>query len=214
MLRKITKAALAVCLVVAVCVGLTACGKSPAVRNCETLIKAIDGNFATENLKDITTENLGYIATAESFYDMLSEEDARRVNTGRLDTAEKKLLDMTGSPFQVCKQLMSYMKDPSSFRIYGNVIFADMSNTADTWETAYVTVINCDAKNGFGAYDGKSVYEAVALDGVVYFVTEDDEEYIDPVQLISPPDFLEGKMFSHTFSGKRIAELIGCEYME
>lgn len=212
-MRKNMKAALAVCLVVVVCIGLTACGKSPAVRNCETLIKAIDGNFATENLKDITTENLGYIAAAGSFYDMLSEEDARKVNTSRLDAVEKKLLDMTGSPFQVCKQLMSYMKDPSSFRIYGDVIFADMSNTADTWETAYVTVIDCDAKNGFGAYDGKSIYEAVALDGVVYFVTEDDEEYIDPVQLISPPDFLEGKMFSHTFSGKRIAELIGCEYM-
>ena len=214
MLRKITKVALAVCLVVVVCIGLTACGKKPAVRNCETLIKAIDGNFAAENLKDITTENLGSIATAGTFYDMLSEEDARKVNTSRLDAAENKLLNMTGSPFQVCKQLMSYMKDPSSFRIYGNVIFADMSNTADTWETAYVTVINCDAKNGFGAYDGKSVYEAVALDGVVYFVTEDDEEYIDPVQLINPPDFLEGKMFSHTFSGKRIAELIGCEYMD
>lgn len=214
-MQKIMKVALAVCLVAVVCIGLTACGKSPAVRNCETLIKAIDGNFATENLKDVTTENLGCIAAAGTFYDMLSEEDARKVNTSRLDAVEKKLLDMTGSPFQVCKQLMGYMKDPSSFRIYGNVRFADMSNTADTWETAYVTVIECDAKNGFGAYDGKSTYEAVALDGKVYFVTEDDEEYyIDPIQLISPPDFLDGKMFSRTFSGKRIAKLIGCEYMD
>ena len=75
-MRKITKAALAVFLVVVVCIGLTACGKSLAVRNCETLIKAIDGNFATENLKDITTENLGYIATAGTFYDMLAEATA------------------------------------------------------------------------------------------------------------------------------------------
>lgn len=207
MLRKITKAALAACLIAVIGVGLTACGKSPAVKNCETLIKAIGD--------DATIEDLEYIAAAGTFYDMLSEEDAKKVNTSALDAAEKKLLDITGSPFQVCKQLMDYMKDPSSFRIYGDVRFVDMSNTADTWETAYVTIIDCDAKNGFGAYDGKSIYEAVALDGKVYFVTEDDEDYyIDPISLLSPPEFLESKISSYTFSGKRIAELIGCEYMD
>ena len=207
MLRKITKAALAACLIAVIGVGLTACGKSPEVKNCETLIKAIGD--------DATIEDLEYIAAAGTFYDMLSEEDAKKVNTSALDAAEKKLLDITGSPFQVCKQLMDYMKDPSSFRIYGDVRFVDMSNTADTWETAYVTIIDCDAKNGFGAYDGKSIYEAVALDGKVYFVTEDDEDYyIDPISLLSPPEFLESKISSYTFSGKRIAELIGCEYMD
>lgn len=207
MLRKITKAALAACLIAVIGVGLTACGKSPAVKNCETLIKAIGD--------DATIEDLEYIAAAGTFYDMLSEEDAKKVNTSALDAAEKKLLDITGSPFQVCKQLMDYMKDPSSFRIYGDVRFVDMSNTADTWETAYVTIIDCDAKNGFGAYDGKSIYEAVALDGKVYFVTEDDEDYyIDPISLLSPPEFLESIISSYTFSGKRIAELIGCEYMD
>ena len=207
MLRKITKAALAACLIAVIGVGLTACGKSPAVKNCETLIKAIGD--------DATIEDLEYIAAAGTFYDMLSEEDAKKVNTSALDAAEKKLLDITGSPFQVCKQLMDYMKDPSSFRIYGDVRFVDMSNTADTWETAYVTIIDSDAKNGFGAYDGKSIYEAVALDGKVYFVTEDDEDYyIDPISLLSPPEFLESKISSYTFSGKRIAELIGCEYMD
>lgn len=207
MLRKITKAALAACLIAVIGVGLTACGKSPAVKNCETLIKAIGD--------DATIEDLEYIAAAGTFYDMLSEEDAKKVNTSALDAAEKKLLDITGSPFQVCKQLMDYMKDPSSFRIYGDVRFVDMSNTADTCETAYVTIIDCDAKNGFGAYDGKSIYEAVALDGKVYFVTEDDEDYyIDPISLLSPPEFLESKISSYTFSGKRIAELIGCEYMD
>ena len=213
-MKKILKAALAVCLVVVVGIGLAACGKSPAVRNCETLIKAIDGNFATENLKDITTENLGYIATAGTFYDMLSEEDARKVNTSRLDAVEKKLLDMTGSPFMACKELMGNMKDPSSFRIYGSVIFVDMSGTSDTWKTAYVTAVTCDAKNGWGAYNGKSVYEVVFLDGLMYVFTEDDESFIPTSQLLYPPDTFKEKMPSCVFSGKRISDLIGCEYME
>lgn len=213
-MQKIMKAALAVCLVVVVCIGLTACGKSQAVRNCETLIKAIDGNFATENLKDVTTENLGCIAAAGTFYDMLSEEDAKKVNTSALDAAEKKLLEVTGSPFQACKKLMGHMKDPASFRIYGNVVFADMSALSIDLGTAYVTAITCDAKNSWGAYNGKSVYEVVASNDSVFFFTEEDEAYIDPMLLLDPPGKFKDTMQSYIFSGKRIAELIGCEYMD
>ena len=206
MLRKIMKAALAVFLVAFISLGMTACGKSAAVKNCEKLIKAIGD--------DITIDNLQYSADAGTFYDMLSEEDAKKVNTSALDAAEKKLLDMTGSPFQACKKLMGHMKDPASFRIYGNVVFADMSALSSDLGTAYVTAITCDAKNSWGAYNGKSVYEVVASNDSVFFFTEEDEAYIDPMLLLDPPGKFKDTMQSYIFSGKRIAELIGCEYMD
>lgn len=206
MLRKIMKAALAVCLVAFIGLGMTACGKSAAVKNCEQLIKAIGD--------DITIDNLQYIADAGTFYDMLSEDDAKKVNTSALDAAEKKLLEVTGSPFQACKKLMGHMKDPASFRIYGNVVFADMSALSSDLETAYVTAITCDAKNSWGAYNGKSVYEVVASNDSVFFFTEEDEAYIDPMLLLDPPGKFKDTMQSYIFSGKRIAELIGCEYMD
>lgn len=208
-MRKIMKAALAVCLVVVVCIGLTACGKSEEVKNCEKLIKEIGA--------DITLDSCEAVGVARLAYEALCEDDAKKVDTSALDAAEEKLLDITGSPFQACKELMGHMKDPSSFRIYGNVVLVDMTGTSSDGGRAYFTVIDCDAKNGWGAYNGKSFYEAMFFSDKIYFVSEDDEKYIDFSLLINPPEGFENpykdKMVVYTFSGKRIAELIGCEYM-
>lgn len=206
-MRKIMKAALAVCLVVVVCIGLTACGKSEEVKNCEKLIKEIGA--------DITLDSCEAVGVARLAYEALCEDDAKKVDTSALDAAEKKLLDIKGSPFQTCKQLMGCMKDPSSFRIYGNVSLIKMVESTD--ETAYFTVVNCDAKNSWGAYNGKSVYEAAFFSDTVYFSSEDDEMYLDFAFLIDRPVELDDKdkdrIGIYTFSGKRISELIGCEYM-
>lgn len=206
MLQKIMKAFLAVCLIAVIGVGMTACGKSEEVKHCEDLIKAIG--------TDVTLDNCGAVADARLFYEGLSEEDAKKVNTSGLDAAEEKLMNIKGSPFHACKKLMGHMKDPASFRIYGNAVFADMSTLSNDLETAYVTAITCDAKNSWGAYNGKSVYEVVASNDSVFFFTEEDEAYIDPMLLLDPPGKFKDTMTSYIFSGKRIAELIGCEYMD
>lgn len=207
-MQKILKAALAVCLVVVVCIGLTACGKSEEAKNCEQLIKAIG--------EDISLDDCENIGAARLAFEALPEEDAKKVDTSALDAAEKKLLDIKGSPFQTCKQLMGCMKDPASFRIYGNVSLIKMAEA--TVETAYFTVVNCDAKNSWGAYNGKSVYEAAFFSDTVYFASEDDEMYLDFAFLIDKPVELDeedkDRIGIYTFSGKRIAELIGCEYMD
>ena len=164
MLQKILKTVFLAGLIAAIGVVLTACGKSEEVKNCEQLIKAIDAN--------ITLDSCGAVGAARLAYEALPEEDAKKVDTSILNAAEEKLLDITGSPFQACKELMGYMKDPSSFRIYGNVVLVDMSGSTDDGERAYFTVISCDAKNSWGAYNGKTLYEAMFFSEKVYFVSE------------------------------------------
>lgn len=208
-MQKIMKAALAVCLVAVIGLGMTACGKSEEVKNCEQLIKAIDS--------DITLDNCGAVGAAGLAYESLTEEDAKKVDTSALDAAEKKLLEVTGSPFQACKELMGNMKDPSSFRIYGDVSFLDLSAAIEEWGDSRFVFVTCDAKNGLGGYSGRTVYQALNIGGYYFFASENDDDFIDFSEFIYPSENsnnpYKDKVAVSTFSGKRIAELIGCEYM-
>ena len=71
---------------------------------------------------------------------------------------------------EVIKEYKSHLKDPSSMRIYGDIIVANFN--LDDGDTSTLISVVCDAKNSYGAYSGKS-------DTLIMFSTDTDPVFIE-----------------------------------
>lgn len=126
----------------------------------------------------------------------------------------------------IVKGLQLKMKDPASFRIYGDVTVVEMDNGAGAAGCTYA--LSIDAKNSFGAYTGASGAEITVLptSGFVYAFEDSDAgesyvEYLDIVSLIKKYEdagfdiYAQGLIKSiSTVSGETVAEILGVEFYE
>ena len=201
---------LALVLVVALVFSMSACGKSEEAKACEQLINSIEA--------EINLDNCGAVAAARFAYDALSDEDAEKVDTSSLESAETTLLNLTGSPFAACKEVKDTMKDPTSFRIYGDVLFVVFNAPDKSTSTTYVTCLTGDAKNSYGAYAGKTKFEVMHLGGESFWFSEDSSSFLGLSDTINAKNLTDEQWADqgftwYVFSGERIAELINCEYV-
>ena len=114
------------------------------------------------------------------------------------------------------------LKDPTSMRIYGNIIVATF--TSD--ETKVISVI-CDAQNSYGGYGGKDTVEIVLMpeDDPVFFNSDSDyffdirklydlREDTDETSGISEEakEELDAILTFEVISGEDVAKTVGAEY--
>lgn len=120
----------------------------------------------------------------------------------------------------VIKEFQNSCKDPKSFRIYGDIYAMKTENPI------LVTVfIEYDAKNGFGAYNGKEACLIIkGADGSIGWAEEDENGFMN---LKSMYESFENGEFEELFgvesqgdniitkiNGEDIAKIINAEYFD
>lgn len=201
---------IALCLIMAFT--LCACGKSQAVKDYEKMVKDIG--------TEIDYDSAELLAAARKAYNQLTEEEKKSVKIDDLEKLESEFFDLPCSPVKCAEYLKKSMKDPSSFRIYGEVLFVEFSE--EITQKSFLTALLGDAKNGFGAYNGKNQYEVFALadTGEMLFMSEDSEHFMDLYNDYFNASeeqleiFTSGGLKFIVFDGQTIADAIGCEYFE
>lgn len=115
------------------------------------------------------------------------------------------------------KIIQDDLKDPTSMRIYGNI--SELKPLVDiSAKTIYC--ITYDAKNGYGAYNGRTQSELYVCDTepYIFYVTDDSEWFFGLEDLIvnGENDMLNGtNTYDLTIiSGEKIAEILGVEFIE
>ena len=110
------------------------------------------------------------------------------------------------------------LKDPASMRIYGDIIVENFANDSQ------VISMRCDAKNGYGAYNGKHTIEIMIAPGMdtVYW-DSDSSNFLDIANIYETLESLsaEGKkavlkdseITFDVVSGKEVAKILGAEYL-
>lgn len=197
-------------LLAALCLCLAACGKTQAAKDWEASVAAIG--------EDINYDSAPAIAQARREYEALTDEEKKSVDLEKFETIEKTFFELPASPLKSAEYLKSKMKDPTSFRLYGDIFFAEFDN--DEGELiGYVAQIGCAAKNGYGAYSGEEMYDVIVLaDGSVTIVSDDDSTYLDFTGFVPQGEISvaseEHGMKITVFDGKHIADLMGCEYFD
>lgn len=191
---------------------LAACGRSAEANACINLISAIG---------DVTDFNsFQPVYEARSAYDLLSDEDKMDVNVSVLEDAERKLFSLPFSPAEACKALKDNMKDPSSFRIYGDVILVHFKDP-DSKSELYITCVECDGKNSYGAYAGKSAYEIIcAPDGTVAQISDEEDDGFWGLAskyysgAITEAEYQDRGFYFCMVNGEKISEIINCEFYD
>lgn len=168
-------------------------------------------------LDDVASlDNLDRIASVGMQVSRLSDDELKKLNPKKLERIENDLLEMPHSPIFCVNELRKQIKDPASFRLYGNILCA--VRTLNTGETLYLYEIAYDGKNDFGAYPGKSLVTASCSSaGKNEILFPGEAGYFNVTNFLSmhTPEQLEKEGIEYFyFSGKRIAAVIGCEYME
>lgn len=204
------KKIISIVLLAALCLCLAACGKTQAAKDWETSVAAIG--------EDINYDSAPAIAQARREYEALTDEEKKSVDLENFETKEKTFFELPASPLKSAEYLKSKMKDPTSFRLYGDIFFAEFDN--DEGELiGYVAQIGCAAKNGYGAYGGEEMYDVIVLaDGSVTIVSDDDSTYLDFTGFVPQGEISmtseEHGMKITVFDGQHIADLMGCEYFD
>lgn len=198
-------------LILALVFSLCACGKTEAAKAWEEEVAKIETG-ADYSLAQI-------IAGTREDYNKLTDEEKGTVKLESFEKLEAEFFNLPCSPVKCAEYLKKHMKDPSSFRIYGDVIFITFSAEAGEY---YLTAVVCDAKNGYGAYNGKSSYEIMATpeDENIVAWSEDDSYFLDMYDRICSATEDQAQLYADhgityaIFDGKRIAEYIDCEYFD
>lgn len=120
----------------------------------------------------------------------------------------------------VIKEFQNSCKDPKSFRIYGDIYTMKTENP-----TLVAVFIEYDAKNGFGAYNGKEPCLIIkGSDGSIGWAEEDEDGFMN---LKSMYESFENGEFEELFgvesqgdniisklNGEDIAKIINAEYFD
>lgn len=201
---------ISIILLAALCLCLTACGKTQAAKDWEASVAAIG--------TDISYESAEAIAKARQDYNALSADEQKSVKIEKLEAIEEEFFALPNSPLQCAEYLRSQMKDPSSFRIYSEVIFVIFYDI-DTGELkAYYTELGAAAKNSYGGYNGVTWYDVFVLPDGEKGVFPDTEDYYADWRSIMTNEGLfavvepENRPIIAVFDGAQIAELMDCEY--
>lgn len=188
-------------------VPIVASAESINVSLCKSLISSLDDNASLEAMEDI--------AYAGMKVEELTENELRKVNTSKLNRLDKELLFVTCSPMQACDSLRSFLKDPTSLRLYSDVLC--IRHERENKNVRYLYQIIFDGKNAYGAYAGATSWLCVAqpAEGGIYYLAPEDQGYMDLSSYVLNHTEEELKAEGVTyflFSGKRIAEVIECDY--
>lgn len=201
------KKALSFALAIILALSLCACGQSANQKAFKSSVKAIP--------KEITYEAGEQIAEAFTAYQALSDEEKLNTDTSAYDSAVVSFSELPA--VEVCADIKSRMKDPSSFRLYGDVVWIYFSDS-----DFYTACIECDAKNGFGAYSGVTGYESYwsESDGFWGIVSDDNDSFVgiyktimDGVTIDTETLWAEKGISYIIIPGKAVAAALGCEYI-
>lgn len=115
------------------------------------------------------------------------------------------------------KIIQDDLKDPTSMRIYGDI--AELKSTLNT-TVQKIYCITYDAKNGYGAYNGRTKAELYVSkdEPYVFYVTDDSGLFIGYEKLIveaKSDTMADTTAFELTIiSGEKVAEILGVEFIE
>ncbi len=111
------------------------------------------------------------------------------------------------------------LKDPSSMRIYGDIVVASIAE-----QDGQLISIICDAKNSYGGYSGKKEIEILlSTEFDPLFFDEDSEYFIgirDTYEMVMEQtdeeiiEQMNNLMTFELYRGEDMAKAIGAEYFE
>lgn len=122
-------------------------------------------------------------------------------------------------PSQYVEAVMAYkntLKDPTSMRIYGDVLVLSMTEE----DVSSISIV-CDGKNSYGGYGGKTTVEIMLiLDSAPFWLTEDSKDFKDIRHIYDVYNNLseekkkeyDTQMKFEVISGAELAQKIGAEY--
>lgn len=202
----------ALVLVAVMALALCACGQSAEMKAYKAAVKALPS--------EINYDSWDAIKAANDAYAALSEDEKKSADTTAFDAAVDSFKQLTA--FQACKYVKDSMKDPSSFRLYDEVIWSDFTKVEPP-DASHVICLRGDAKNSWGAYAGAHRYEVLYSDtnGIVGYIYDESADYMDfygKIYVGSTPELeaerAEGGIVYFAIPGEAAAFAIGCEYVD
>lgn len=206
------KKTVAFILVLVMAFALCACGQSAELKAYKAAAKALPA--------EITYDSWDAIKTTNDAYTSLSEDERKSVDTVAFDAAVDAFKELPA--FQACKYVKDSMKDPSSFRLYDDVVWSDFTKV-DPPDASHVICLRGDAKNSWGAYAGAHRYEVLYsdTDGIVGYLYDENNEYMGFYEKIytgTTPELeaerAENGIVYFAIPGEAAAFAIGCEYVD
>lgn len=179
---------------------------SPKAALCQKNIDLLDDVASLENLDKISS-------VAIQIY-QLKDADAASLDTSKLQNLSKQLLDIPGSPVQVCAELCKLYDNADDMTLFGDVFYA--KQTFSDGEKCYYYEFSINDPNA----DNKPrsmLCIAWPEDGKLDILTSDDEGYFSMNSFItenSNEDMIAMGVSLHMFGGKLIADALGCQHIK
>lgn len=207
----ISKRVIALFLVLILSVPLVACGMSKEAKECQKLIKSIPEELNIDNFQVVLDAQLAYIS--------LSPDEQSKIKTDKLDAAKKTLFEADWSPIMACSKLKKYFKDPTSIRIFDDILLTVLPGE----KVNYIISVYCDGKNSLGYYPGSDdveIYYSSSRD--IDIASKDSNFFANTRSLYNSignlteenQKELETDIIFRLYSGEAVASIIGCEYIK
>lgn len=177
--------------------------KKARVEECNKLIESLSD--------EVTLENLENVALAGMKWAELYPEDRKLVNTKKLDEIEQKMCNHAPYPFFFAKELMKQESGKIPFTIHGDVV-CHVGVKDDGTKSHFFEFVSSskDWRQSFLIFGAEGLDMAFINPTTVknYYSTA-QYKYCTEVGLIDAKND-----YFFVISGERIANAIGCDYMQ